>query len=123
MAVSTPLNIEPIPSSKPGTVILRLTGPILLNNLLPLRALLRNSEPPQLTILDFSGDPHIDSAGMRELINHQVYCRDQRVRFTLAGVTPRVLGMLQITRLHTVLTLAATVAEAEAKGYIPLLGP
>jgi anti-anti-sigma factor len=96
-------------------VILRLTGPILLNNLLPLRALLRNDEPPHLTILDFCGVPHIDSAGMSELINHEVYCRDKGVKFTLAGVTPRVLGMLQITKLDTVLKLAATVAEAEAE--------
>ena len=116
MAVSTSLNIETIPSSKAGTVILRLTGPILLNNLLPLRALLRNSEPPHLTILDFSGVPHIDSAGMSELINHEVYCRDKGVRFTLAGVTPRVLGMLQITKLDTVLKLAGSVAEAVAEG-------
>jgi len=76
----------------------------------------RLSEPPHLTILDFSGVPHIDSAGMSELINHEVYCRDKGVKFTLAGVTPRVLGMLQITQLDTVLKLAATVAEAEAEG-------
>ena len=116
MTVASPLNIEPIPSSKPGTVILRLTGPIILNNVLPLRAQLRDSEPPHLTILDLSGVPHIDSAGMSELINHEVYCRDKGVKFTLAGVTPRVLGMLQITQLDTVLKLAASVAEAEANG-------
>ena len=116
MAGGAPLNIESIPGSKLGTLILRLTGPLILNNIPPLRALLRNSEPPRLTILDLAGVPHIDSAGMSELINHEVYCRDKGVRLTLAGVTPRVLGMLQITRLDTVLTLAVTVAEAEAQG-------
>lgn len=115
MAVGPPLNIEPIPGNKPGTVILRLTGPLILNNVLPLRAVFRNSEPPRLTVLDLSGVSYIDSAGMSEIINHEVYCRDKGVRLTLAGVTPRVLGMLQITRLDTVLTLAATVAEAEAQ--------
>jgi len=34
----------------------------------------------------------------------------------LAGVTPRVLGMLQITKLDTVLKLAGSVAEAVAEG-------
>jgi anti-anti-sigma factor len=115
MAVASTLNIEPIPSGKPGTLILRLTGPLILNNVLSLRAMFRLSEPPHLTILDFSGVPHIDSAGMSELINHEVYCRDKGVKLTLAGVTPRVLGMLQITKLDTVLTIAATVAEAEAE--------
>jgi anti-anti-sigma factor len=116
MAVDSALTIEPIPGNKPGTVILRLTGPIILNNVLPLRAMFRDSEPPRLTILDLSGVSYIDSAGMSEIINHEVYCRGKGVRLTLAGVTPRVLGMLQITRLDTVLTLAASVAEAEAEG-------
>ena len=116
MAGASTLNIETFPGSKPETIIVRLTGPILLNNVLPLRDLFRNSEPPRLTILDLSGVPHIDSAGMSELINHEIYCRDKGVRLTLAGVTPRVLDMLQITKLDTVLSLAATVAEAEAKG-------
>ena len=116
MAVDSPLNIEPIPGKKPGTVILRLTGPLILNNVLPLRARFRDSEPPRLTILDLSGVSYIDSAGMSEIINHEVYCRDKGVKLTLTGVTPRVLGMLQITRLDQVLTLAATVAEAEGEG-------
>ena len=115
MAVETPLNIEQIPGNKPGTVILRLTGPLILNNVLPLRVMFRNAESPRLTILDLSRVLYIDSAGMSEIINHEVYCRDKGVRLTLAGVTPRVLGMLQITRLDTVLILATTVAEAEAK--------
>ena len=110
------LNIESIPGRQPGTVILRLTGPLNLNNILPLRAMFRRPEPPHLTILDFSGVSYIDSAGMSELINHEVYCRDNGIKFTLAAVSPRVLEMLQVTRLDTVLTLASTVAEAEAKG-------
>ena len=51
MVADSPLNIEQIPGNKPGTVILRLTGPLILNNVLPLRAMFRNAEPPRLTIL------------------------------------------------------------------------
>lgn len=115
MAIDSPLKIEPIPGSKPGTVILRLTGPVTLNSVLPLRALFRGTEPPRHTILDFSGVPFMDSAGMSEIINHEIYCRGKQVWLTLAGVTPRVLSMFQITRVQTVLTLAATVEEAEAR--------
>jgi len=115
MAIATPLKIEPIPGTKPGTVILRLTGPLTLNSVAPLRALFRGTEPPQHTILDLSGVPFMDSAGMSEIINHEIYCRDKQVQLTLAGVTPRVLTMFHITRLEQVLTLAATVADAEAR--------
>ena len=115
MAITTPLKIEPIPGSKPGTVILRLTGPVTLNSVSPLRALFRGTEPPQHTILDLGGVPFMDSAGMSEIINHEVYCRDKHVLLTLARVTPRVLSMFRITRLERVLTLTTTVEEAEAR--------
>lgn len=115
MAIDTPLTIERVPGNSPGTVILRLNGPLILNNVLSLRAQFRNSELPQVTILELTGVFFMDSAGMSELINHEVYCRDKRVRLILTGVTTRVLNMLQITRLDRVLTLAASVAEAEAR--------
>jgi anti-anti-sigma factor len=113
MAVDFQLTIDRLPGASPGTVILRLTGPLTLSTVLPLRAQFREFEPPSLTILDFSGVSFLDSAGMSELINHEVYCRDKRVRLVIAGVNSRVLSVLQITRLDKVLTLAANVEEAE----------
>jgi len=115
MSPDVSLKIEPVPGSKPGIVILRLSGPLTLNNVIPLRALFRGTEPPPHTILYLSGVPFMDSAGMSEIINHEVYCRDKRVQLTLAGVTPRVLTMFHITRLENVLTLATTVEDAEAR--------
>jgi anti-anti-sigma factor len=115
MPADVSLKIEPIPGSKPGTVILRLSGPMTLTSVPPLRALFRGTEPPSHTILDLSGVPFMDSAGMSEIINHEVYCRDKRVYLTLAGVTPRVLTMFRTTRLEQVLTLTPTVEEAESR--------
>ncbi|MGA8090161.1 MAG: STAS domain-containing protein [Terracidiphilus sp.] len=115
MAFDTPLKIEPVPGAKPGTVILRLIGPVTLNSVSPLRALFRGAEPPLHTILDLSGVPFMDSAGMSEIVNHEVYCRDKHVQLSLAGVTPRVMSMFRTTRLENVLTLAATVEEAKAR--------
>ena len=47
-------------------------------------------------------------------LDHHIYCRDRQVRLVVAGVTPRVMSMLQVTRLDHVLNLAETVEEAEA---------
>jgi anti-sigma B factor antagonist len=115
MAVDSSLTIQRLPGNAPGTVILRLTGEIILGNVLPLRTEFRNGPPPPFTILDMSGVRFLDSAGMSEIINHEVYCRDNGVRMALAGVAPRVLHMLQITRLDKVLTLVPTVEAAEAR--------
>ncbi len=114
MAIETTLTINALPGSAAGTMILRLAGSITLGNLPPLRAHLRSGEPPPLTILDMTSVSFIDSSGMSEIINHEVYCRDKHVRLALAGVSPRVLGILKITRLDEVLTIAATVEDAEA---------
>ena len=90
MAIDSPLTIESLPGNAPGTVILRLTGPLILTTVLALRAEFRGSELPRRTILDLSGVPYMDSAGMSEIINHEVYCRDNQARLILAGVIPRV---------------------------------
>lgn len=109
------LTIERLPGKAPGTVILRLTGELTLGNVLHVRTQFRDGAPPPFTILDMSGVKFIDSAGMSEIINHEVFCRDNGVRMVLAGVVPRVRSMLQVTRLDKVLTLVATVEEAEAR--------
>jgi anti-anti-sigma factor len=114
MAAESTLTIDATPGSAPGTMILRLAGPMTLTNLPALRAHLRSGELPRLTILDMTGVSFMDSSGMNEIISHEVYCRDHHVRLALAGVAPRVLGVLQITRLDKVLTIAATVEDAEA---------
>jgi anti-sigma B factor antagonist len=116
MTIDPPLTIEALPGSTPGTVVLRLTGSITMNTVLALRAQFRDSEPPSHTILDFSGVAYMDSAGMSEIIGHEVHCRAKGVRMTLAGVNSRVLNMLKITRLDKVLTLTASVEEAESRG-------
>jgi anti-anti-sigma factor len=115
MAIDSPLTIERLPGKAPRTVILRLTGPLTLTTAPPLRAQFRDFEPAPLTILDLSAVPYIDSAGMSEIIKHEVYCRDKRVRLAVAGANRRVLDMLRITHLDKVLNLAATVQEAEAR--------
>ena len=114
MAIDRPLTIERIPGNAPRSVVLRLTGSLILNNVLSLRGEFRNAEPPRVTILDLSGVFYMDSAGMSEIVNQEAFCRDMRVRLILAGVTAPVLSMLQVTRLDRVLTLSASVEEAEA---------
>ena len=115
MTIDPPLTIETLQGNSPGTVVLHLNGSITMNTVAPLRALFRDAEPPSHLILDFSDVAYMDSAGMSEIISHEVYCREKGVLMTLAGVHSRVLSMLKITRLDKVLTLAANVEEAEAR--------
>ena len=105
----------------PGTVIYRFAGPFTARDmhsaLSP--ADLRNLfEPPAqvqsaLYIFDLTEVPYIDSAGLGMLVSQFTRCQGRGVRLVLAGVNPRVLQLLRLTRLDSLLPMAATVDEAE----------
>jgi anti-sigma B factor antagonist len=114
MPFDSPLNIERISGAVPGTLILRLTGPLTLVAAVALRDQLRDAEKPRLIILDLTGVPYVDSAGMSEIIHHELYCRDNNARLVVTGVNHRVMEMLKTTHLDKILTLKPTVEEAEA---------
>ena len=90
-------------------------GPVTLRNLFDLQSKLRVGEPPPLTILDLTGVPYMDSAGMGAVINHYVRCQGKGKRLIAVGVSPRVLELFKITRVDAVIPMVATVEEAEAK--------
>ena len=115
MAIDDPLAIEQTEGKAPGSIILRLTGPVNLRNLFDLQSKLRVGEPPTLTILDLTGVPYMDSAGMGAVINHYVRCQGKGKRLIAVGVSPRVLELFKMTRVDAVIPMVATVEEAEAR--------
>jgi anti-sigma B factor antagonist len=114
MSPSTQVSIERIPGKSPDVVIFRIVGSITLGGAHIVRNAFRSGELPGHTIIDFSEVPYVDSAGMSEIISHEIYCRDHGARLTLANVNDRVKSMFRITRLHEVLHIVDTVKQAEA---------
>jgi anti-anti-sigma factor len=115
MAIDEPLSIERQDGKGQGTLILRLTGPLTLRNLFDFQAQLRAIQPtPPVTILDLTGVPYMDSAGMGTVINHHVHCMGKGARLIITGVSPRIHELFKMTRVDTVISQAATVEEAEA---------
>ena len=114
MALDAPLTIERKPGKAVGTTIITLAGPITLINLFDLQAQLRTGELPKVTILDLSGVPYMDSAGMGAIVNYYVHCQNRGVKLIVAAVSPRVMELFKMTKVDTVISLTATVEEAEA---------
>jgi anti-anti-sigma factor len=114
MAIDAPLSIERKDGSAPGTCIFILTGPLTLRNLFELQSQLRSCEPGKLSILDLSGVPYMDSAGMGLIINHYVHCQNLGIRVIVAGVSPRVHELFRMTKVDTIIVQAPTVEAAEA---------
>jgi anti-anti-sigma factor len=123
-AAPTPFTIERIEGKAPSTVIFRLAGPFtarkMYGSLTPdelTKLLAFESNPgerlPLLNILDLSQVPYMDSLGLGMITTHYVRCTNKGVRTVLAGLTPRVFELFQLTKVDTIIPIAATVAEAD----------
>jgi anti-sigma B factor antagonist len=114
MAFDDPLLIEQQSGKAPGTLILRLSGPLTLRNLFDFQAVVRAGDPPPVTILDLTAVPYMDSTGMGSVINHHVRCTGRHTRLIVTGVNPRIMELFKMTRVDGVITIRDTVETAEA---------
>jgi anti-anti-sigma factor len=114
MAYDVPLSFEQKAGNASSTRIFTLTGPLTLRNLFELQAELRGGELPKVSILDLSGVPYMDSAGMGLIINHYVHCQNHGSKFIAVGVSPRVHELFRMTKVDSIIPQAPTVEAAEA---------
>jgi anti-anti-sigma factor len=109
-----PLTIEREQGKTSETLVVRLTGPLTLLNIFDLQSQFRAAEPTPLTILDLSGVPYMDSAGMGVVVNYHVHCQNNGGRFIATGVSPRIMELFKITRVDKVIRITSTPDDAEA---------
>ena len=114
MAIDGPLQIDRETGRIPGTQIFRLTGPLTLRNIFDLQTHFRSNDAAPLTILDLTGVPYMDSAGMGVVVNGHVHCQSRGGKFVAVGVSARILELFKMTHVDKVIAMAATVDEAEA---------
>lgn len=107
-----PLTLESVPGQAVGSRILRLTGPLTLNGLFDFQSTLR-ADPPAALILDLTAVPYMDSAGMGAIINYFVSCQRSGRKLIVVGVNGRVLELFRMTKTDALLTMVATIPEAE----------
>jgi anti-sigma B factor antagonist len=105
-----PLSIEDLAGPQDGQRILRLTGPLLINNLFDFQAMVRANTSREL-ILDFTGVQYIDSAGIGSLVGAYVSHQKEGRSLVLVGVTERVLNALKVTRVEQFFRFCKTVDE------------
>ena len=70
------------------------------------------AQHPGLVIVDLSGVPYMDSSGVASLVKLLARLRREGILLRLAGLTPRVRSVFEITRLNTVFEIYPTAQEA-----------
>ncbi len=108
-----PLVIEDSPGPKEGQRVLRLDGPLVINNLFDFQAKVRTNEAPRL-IIDFTKVPYMDSAGIGALVGAYVTHQKDGRSLSLVGVNDRVRTALQVTHVETFFKFYNTVDAAAA---------
>ena len=94
-----PLVIEDLAGAKDGQRILRLKGPVVINNLFDFQATVRADKSRSL-IIDLTDVPYIDSAGIGALVGAYVTHQKEGRSLSLVGVSQRIHSALQVTRVE-----------------------
>ena len=112
LASQEPLTIEDLDGSRPGQRVLRLKGPVVLSTLFHFQSTLRAKDAPAL-IIDFTGVPYIDSAGIGALVSAYVTHNKSGRSLALVGVNERVRNALIVTRVESFFRFFPSLEEAE----------
>jgi anti-anti-sigma factor len=113
---SARLTIERSENETHGTVF-RLSGPFTARDIYSSLSpdAFRNifepapgAEQPSAHIFDLTGVPFMDSTGLGMLTRHYVRCQSKGIQLTITGVSPRVRQLLRITKMESVLPIAAS---------------
>jgi anti-sigma B factor antagonist len=110
-----PLAVSSTEGKRPGTRIFKIAGPLTLDNLFVFQDALRTGEQPQIAIFDLSGVPYLDSAGMGAIVNYYVHCQRKGAQVIVAGVNGRTMELFVLSKLHTIIPMANSAAEAEGR--------
>jgi len=107
------LSIEDIAGPQQDQRILRLNGPVVINNLFEFQSKVRSNSARRL-IIDMAAVPYVDSAGIGALVGAYVtHQKDGRI-LALVGVNNRVRAALQVTKVESFFRFFDNVPQAEA---------
>ena len=106
------LQIVVTAGSKDGQKILTLKGSLNIQTIFDFQKATREEGAPKL-ILDFSGVPYVDSAGLGALVGAYVTAQRTQRKLAVAGTNTQVKALIDMTHVGTLIKSYATVQEAE----------
>jgi anti-sigma B factor antagonist len=107
-------NIQIVASQgmRDGQKLLRLKGPLNIHTIFEFQTAARAESCPVL-IVDFSGVPFIDSAGLGALVSVQLSSQKTNRKLVLAALNSQVKALLDMTHLTQLFRIYPAVHDAE----------
>jgi anti-sigma B factor antagonist len=106
------IQIRRTPGSGSDVTILTLQGPLTMRTLFDLQTALREPDLKSV-IIDFSGVPYIDSAGLGVVLSHWAHTQRHGAKFAVVAMPERVRVLLEMTKVDTLLPIFPTADAAE----------
>jgi anti-sigma B factor antagonist len=110
--VQQPFHIEELSGGPTERRVLRLSGPLWLASVQQFQTVVRAEEDRGL-ILDVTGVPIVDSAGIAALVAEAIIHQKQGHTIALVGISERVRNTLRVTQVEKFFTYFWTVEEAQ----------
>lgn len=95
-----------------GERILALAGVLNIHTIFDFQNAVREEASP-LLIIDFSGVPFMDSAGLGAVVGAYVRAQKAQSKIVFAGMNERLKALVDMTRLGQMFSMYSTVDEAE----------
>src|ERR1700684_1966268 len=107
------LQIVASAGGKAGETILTLKGSLNIQTIFDFQKATREEGAPKL-ILDFSGVPYVDSAGLGALVGAYVAAQRTQRKLAVAGTNTQVRALIDMTHGGTLVECYDSVAAAQA---------
>ncbi len=95
-----------------GVRVIRVTGPLTLRTLFDFQAAAR-AESTRPVVVDISGSPYMDSAGLGAVISIFASCQRTNRGFGIIGVSHRIHTLFQVTHVDGLLPCFDSLEAAE----------
>jgi len=96
-----------------GQTILSLSGPLSIHTVFKFQEAVR-SDPSSALIVDFSGVPFIDSAGLGALVGVSVSTKKANRKVAYAAMNKQAKALVEMTHVNQLFQTYDTVKDAEA---------
>jgi anti-anti-sigma factor len=106
--------LECLSGERAGESILRCKGPLTIQTLFEFQNAVRGLNGAGALIIDFTGVPLIDSAGLGALVAAHISGRNSGRKLLLVGPNERVKALIRMTNLEQFFPTFASCSDAEA---------
>jgi anti-sigma B factor antagonist len=107
------MQIVASPGAHDGQKVLQLKGPLNIHTIFDFQNAVRSDSSPVL-IIDFSGVPFIDSAGLGALVGAHIASQKANRKLALVAMNTQVKALLEMTQVGKFFRTFPTLQEAQS---------